>query len=150
MYTYITAVTKIENKFNLQETSCMSSSHASSFWNLYLEMILKKMMAMLYWGLTHKKLETHDCALSTVAADALVLLNQTLSNYSAEYIFIVLDQSPAEISQLTHWGRDKIDAISQTTFWSAFPWIKMFEFRLKFHWNLIVRVQLTIFQHWFR
>ena len=51
---------------------------------------------------------------------------------------------------LTHWGRDKIDAISQTTFWSTFSWMKMFEFRLKFHWNLFLRVQLTIFQHWFR
>ena len=53
-------------------------------------------------------------------------------------------------STLTHWGRDKMDAISQTTFWSAFSWMKMFEFRLKFHWSLFLRVQLTIFQHWFR
>ena len=51
---------------------------------------------------------------------------------------------------LTHWGRDKMDAISQTTFPSAFSWMKMFEFRLKVHWNLFLRVQLTIFQHWFR
>ena len=51
---------------------------------------------------------------------------------------------------LTHWGRDKMDAISQTTFWSALSWMKMFEFRLKFHWSLFLRVQLTIFQHWFR
>ena len=43
-----------------------------------------------------------------------------------------------------------MDAISQTTFWSAFSWMKMFEFRLKFHWILFLRVQLTIFQHWFR
>ena len=28
--------------------------------------------------------------------------------------------------------------------------MKMFEFRLKFHWSLFLRVQLTIFQHWFR
>ena len=26
----------------------------------------------------------------------------------------------------------------------------MFEFRLKFHWGLFLRFQLTIFQHWFR
>ena len=25
-----------------------------------------------------------------------------------------------------------------------------YEFRLKFHWSLFLRVQLTIFQHWFR
>ena len=40
-----------------------------------------------------------------------------------------------------------MDAISQTTFWSAFSWMKMFELRLKFHWSLFQRVQLTIFQH---
>ena len=51
---------------------------------------------------------------------------------------------------LTHWGWDKMNAISQTTFWSAFSWMKMFDFRLKFHWSLFLRVQLTIFQHWFR
>ena len=52
--------------------------------------------------------------------------------------------------QVWNWGRDKVDAISQTTFSSAFSWMKMFELRLKFHWSLFLRVQLTIFQHWFR
>ena len=33
---------------------------------------------------------------------------------------------------LTHWGRDKMDAISQTTCSSAFSWIKMFESQLNF------------------
>ena len=51
---------------------------------------------------------------------------------------------------LTHWGRDQIDAISQTTFSNAFSWMKMYEFRLRFHWSLFPRVQLTIFQLWFR
>ena len=43
-----------------------------------------------------------------------------------------------------------MDAISQTIFSSAFSWMKMFEFRLQFHWSLFLRVQLTIFQHWLR
>ena len=51
---------------------------------------------------------------------------------------------------LTHWDRDKMDAISQTTCSSAFSVIKMFEFRLKFNWSLFLRVQLTIIQHCFR
>ena len=42
-----------------------------------------------------------------------------------------------------------MDAIWQTTFSSAFSWMKMFEFLLKFHWSLFLRVKLTIFQHWF-
>ena len=37
---------------------------------------------------------------------------------------------------LTHWGRDKTAAIFQTTFSHAFSWMKMYEFRLKFHWSL--------------
>ena len=51
---------------------------------------------------------------------------------------------------LTHWGWDKMDAISQTTSSNAFSWMKMHEFRLRFHWNLFLRFELTIFQHWFR
>ena len=51
---------------------------------------------------------------------------------------------------LSHWGRDKMAAIFQTTFWNGFSWMKMYKFRLKFHWNLFLWVQLTIFQHWFR
>ena len=52
--------------------------------------------------------------------------------------------------QITHWGRDKMDDISQTTFSNEFSWMKMHEYRLKFHWSLFLRVLLTIFQHWFR
>ena len=51
---------------------------------------------------------------------------------------------------LTHWGRDKMHAIFQTTFSNGFYWMKIYEFQLKFHWSLLLRVQLTIPQHWFR
>ena len=51
---------------------------------------------------------------------------------------------------LTHWGRDKMAAVSQTMFSNAFSWMKIYEFWLIFHWSLFLRVQLTIFQHWFR
>ena len=51
---------------------------------------------------------------------------------------------------LTHWGRDKMAAVSQTTLRKAFSWMQMLEFRLRFHWSLFLRVQLTIIQHWFR
>ena len=40
--------------------------------------------------------------------------------------------------------------ISQTTFSNAFSWMKMYEFRLRFHWTLFLRFESTIFQHWFR
>ena len=51
---------------------------------------------------------------------------------------------------LTHWGGDKMAAIFEITIWNAFSWMKMYEFQLIFHWSLFLRVQLTIFHHWFR
>ena len=50
---------------------------------------------------------------------------------------------------LTYWGRDKMAAIFQTKFSNAFSWMKMYEFRLRFHWSLFPRFKLTIFHHWF-
>ena len=37
--------------------------------------------------------------------------------------------------------------IFQTIFANAFSWMKMYKFRLRFHWSLFRRVPLTIFQH---
>ena len=37
----------------------------------------------------------------------------------------------------------------QTTFSNAFSWMKIYEFWLKFQRRLFLRVQSTIFQHWF-
>ena len=39
-----------------------------------------------------------------------------------------------EATWLTHWGRDKMAAFSQTTLSNAFSWMKILEFRLKIHW----------------
>ena len=51
---------------------------------------------------------------------------------------------------LTHWDWDKMAAIIQTTISNAFSWVKILEFRLKFHRSLFPRVQLTIYQHWLK
>ena len=45
----------------------------------------------------------------------------------------------------TYGGR-----VNWTTFSNIFCWMQMHEFRLKSHWRLFLRVQLPIFQHWFR
>ena len=37
----------------------------------------------------------------------------------------------------------QLGTISQTTFSNAFSWMKMFELRLRFHWSLILMIQLT-------
>ena len=39
---------------------------------------------------------------------------------------------------------------SQTTFSISFSWMKIHQFRLIFHWSLFLRVELTVFKHWFR
>ena len=67
---------------------------------------------------------------------------------SREYVYCTHRVSACTLS---HWGRDtQMDAISQTTFSNAFSWMKIIEFRLKFHWSLFPRVKLTILQQWFR
>ena len=47
------------------------------------------------------------------------------------------------------WARQNW-AISQTTFWNTFSWMKIYEFRWRFPWHLFLRLELTIFPHWFR
>ena len=54
------------------------------------------------------------------------------------------------LNVLTHWGRDKMAAISQTTFANGFSGMKMYEFLSTFHWSLFLEAQLTIFQYCFR
>ena len=54
------------------------------------------------------------------------------------------------IHRLTHWNRDKAAAIFQATFINAFSWIKRYEFRIRFDWNLFPKDQLSTFEHWFR
>ena len=44
-------------------------------------------------------------------------------------------------------GLKKMATIFQTIFSNTFSWMKIYEFWLRFHWSLFVRVQLTTFQH---
>ena len=62
--------------------------------------------------------------------------------YTFRYIYWAL--------YLTHWGRDKMAAVSQTTFSSALSWMKIYEIWHKLHWSLFLRVELTQFQRWYR
>ena len=43
-------------------------------------------------------------------------------------------------SMLTRWGWDKMAAIYQTTFSNAFSWMKMYKFRLRFHWSFFFQI----------
>ena len=44
---------------------------------------------------------------------------------------------------LTHWGRDKMAAISQMTFSNAFSWMKKYQFRLRFHRSLFLWFEIS-------
>ena len=65
------------------------------------------------------------------------------------YMWLPINDITATTIQLAYWSWDKMAAISQTMFANAFFWMKMQEFRLKFHGSLILKVQLTILQHLF-
>ena len=43
---------------------------------------------------------------------------------------------------LTHWAQDKMASICQMTFWNGFSWMKMGDFRLRFHWSFL-KVQIN-------
>ena len=84
-------------------------------------------------------------------------LNKRLGKQSWGWWFETLSRSlwrhrnaiPVKQS-FTHWDRNKMDAISQMTHTTAFSWMKTYEFRLRFHWSLLLRFESTILQHWFR
>ena len=82
-----------------------------------------------------------------------------LHNFTCYWCFLLLVETSLSLYSwiwnsgehtIEHWGQEKMTAILQTTVSNAFSWMKMFEFSLKFHWNLFPGVQLTIFQHWFK
>ena len=75
--------------------------------------------------------------------------------YITQHLYRTICNGAAESNlcsswMVTHWGRDKMVAIFQTTFSNAFCLKKINKFRLRFHWSLFRRVQLAIFQQWFR
>ena len=64
--------------------------------------------------------------------DAIVELRRTSPIFNISTIQGMFQQAYELLNNLTHWGREQMDAVSQTTFSNAFSWMKMFEFRLKF------------------
>ena len=64
--------------------------------------------------------------------------------------FIVTSVCLAIVTRWSTMRRDIMAAIFQTTFSNTFSWMKIFTFLSKYHRNLILRVRLTRWQHWFR
>ena len=103
------------------------------------DLLLTQIYVAIYCNYA-KKVEIAYEIRSKYTAQGVTALNN--GNFSEQlYITMV---------SLTYWGRDKMAAIFQTTLLKSFSWMKMYKFRLRFHWSLFPMVQLTIFQHWFR
>ena len=100
------------------------------------------------WWITNSTLIGGFLGLSQEAQVLSKSKKKTLSQN--EHIITVMSQVGQqciswcyELSHLTHWGRDKIDAILETTFSNAISWMKMDEFRSIFHRSLFLKVQLS-------
>ena len=125
-------------------------------WNWHLREVGPKIWPWHFTWTAFKSDDFNTCLVLCARIMARIPMSiRTVSSYLfhstlvvSAYTDVVLKLSIAFLT-LTHWGRDKMDAISQTTLSNAFSWMKILEFRLKFHWSLFLRVLLTIFQHWF-
>ena len=76
-----------------------------------------------------------------VDTDGLVLKHQDISIPKAES-WICLQAFPV-VNGLTHWGQDKM-ATNFLAISNAFSWMEIYKFRLKFHWSLLLGVQLIM------
>ena len=115
----------------------------------------------LHFNMNVQKFVSEDLTESIASGDGLALnrwqaITRTKGNKWWEVINLHLMHPWNEKcvggsnTALTHLSLDKMSVISHTTFSNAFSWINIWEFRLKFHCCLFPRIQLTIFQHWFR
>ena len=98
----------------------------------------------LFWIKTHR-IKSESKYSNFKHEDQLDMSSAKFRSY-----FLGFNYSFCMVYSISHWGRDRMDAISQTTFSSAFYWMKMLEFQIEFYWRLFLVAQLTIFQHWFR
>ena len=90
------------------------------------------------------------CCFTMFTKHESIITNLTMKSLGVYYWYVKIPQCGYMKHGLTNWacwGRDKMAAISQTTFTNAFSWMKMFELRLKFHWSLFPSVHLTMAWH---
>ena len=73
----------------------------------------------------------------------IAVVSKITCNVKYNWVFVLVPTG------LTYWGRDKMTAISRTTFSNALSWMKKYAIWFKIHWSLFLRFQLTIYQHWF-
>ena len=70
-------------------------------------------------------------------------------DYTRTYVDVITSLWHILKFGLTHLHLDKMTTISKKSFSSTFSWMKNLELWLKLHRSLLLRVQLTIIQHFF-
>ena len=101
-------------------------------------------------GTKESGLATHAPTLATISFNTLSHLHVVLPTDASATNYRGVIPVTEHIETLTHWGRYRIAAISQTTFSNAYSWIKIDTFRLRFHWRLFICFELIVFQHFSR
>ena len=136
----------LRNRFRLQ--------HESHKTNIY---DISGTLKLLYWkweGQTKSSVQrTGTLGRSSSGSKLVSVLKKLQSDTESYKIDTETPQSKGSmrLPRLTHWGRDKMAAVLQTTLSNAFSWMKMLEFRLGFHWfvpkgpinNNLALVQIT-------
>ena len=80
------------------------------------------------------------CAEKPFDRSDLIMQRVCTKEFSWYLTYLMVNSSPL----------DKMVAISQMTFTNTFFWMKSYGFCFEFHWSLILTVQSTISEFWFR
>ena len=84
--------------------------------------------------------ENYISYFSIIPDTGIIIQNRAINRQEVQEIDLIVEVKNA--FQLIN--RNKMAAIAQTTFSNKFSWMKMYQFRLRFHWNLFLRFESTI------
>ena len=112
-----------------------------SIWRLHLCTQRRQIPMERKQPTTSLLITEHRNTVGPIYREGLIDIKAWIHNHTYYIVWGVIPNPCPDFNDgLTHWGRDKTDATSQTTFSSAFSWMKMFDFGLKFQWSLLLWV----------
>ena len=141
------------DSFNWQFFHCSSNSMESScpsYLNYNGEIINEIGLRCLFNSFRDEFTPVYINGLMQDCSNSIANTLELLQSCTKSLIFSVLICLPYGIGYLTHLPLDQMASISQTTFSNTFFLMKMLVFQFNFPWNMFLRIQLTINQHWFR
>ena len=155
----ITVITRISDSSKLPQVPFSFSEYCSLAYILLCKYLLFKFASLFSWPRTYKRLVQPYRGFLRLSWYSETFLRTFINHMHIQSLPRSRDAATiAENWSLTerrfrHLERTVLGryllscytVISQTTFSNAFSWTKMCEFRLRFHWSLFLRVQLTIF-----